>query len=349
MNPQTLLNADMATLSRWVRLGLSWWFRELADMVPASLRDRPSRSARSLAELTADGSVRFWKDGAPDTSAGPHGGAPRTVDLLLPPGSVLVQDMELPRLSAADTRRLVELNLDRYTPFTPDKVYFDAVPIGRPAEGARQRVRLGVIFRERGKAALAQADALGLRVERLGVAGGTGGGALEFDFMRAIRAEEGGDPRRRRRTYLWAACAILLMVNVAVAVGRDMNDVAQLQRLIDVQGPTTALALRLRRTVSAERARRIALLTQRAQHEPLRIVDAATRALPKGQWVARMEWNGRAVRLVGFKKPGFDVAAALRGPALTNPRSLLSDMPTKTVSGDEPFDIMADAAVRRGR
>ena len=87
----------------------------------------------------------------------------------------------------------------------------------------------------------------------------------------------------------------------------------------------------------------MALLTRRSAHEPLRILDAATRALPRGQWVQRFEWNGRAVRLVGFKQPGFDVLTALRGPALTTPRSLLSDIPTKTAAGEEPFDIMADA------
>ena len=87
----------------------------------------------------------------------------------------------------------------------------------------------------------------------------------------------------------------------------------------------------------------MALLTRRSAHEPLRILDAATRALPKGQWVQRSEWNGRAGRLVGFNQPGFDVLAALRGPALTTPRSLLADMPTKTAAGDEPFDVMADA------
>ena len=43
---------------------------------------------------------------------------------------------------------------------------------------------------------------------------------------------------------------------------------------------------------------RAALLARRGDQEPLRIVEEVSRALPPGQWVRRLEWNGRTLRLV---------------------------------------------------
>ncbi|MDR3509127.1 MAG: hypothetical protein P4L64_14635 [Caulobacteraceae bacterium] len=344
MTPQQILNADLGTIGRWARQGLSWWVQELTDLIPPALRRRPRQGTRWLAEMTTlDGPIRLWRHGALAETLVATATPGRSADLLAPRDMVLVRDLEFPRLSAADLHRLVDLNIDRFTPFAADQVYFDTTVIGPVADGAKQRVRLGVITRDRAKAILARADAMGLKVERFGIGGGEDGVTQQFDFMRAVWAEAGGDPTNRRRVWLWAACAGLVAANLLVAVLRDMNDVAQLQRLIDAQQPTVTLALRLRKTVEAERARRLALLTRRSVHEPLRILDAVTRDLPNGQWALRLEWNGRAVRLVGFKQPDFDMLTALHGPALGNARSLLSDMPTKTPNGLTPFDVMADA------
>jgi general secretion pathway protein L len=349
MTLQDLLNADVNSIGPAIRRGLAWWGRELNELLPPSLRERRRRTAKWLAQMSGDGVIRLWRDGVPAGETEAVQVAVRPADLIAPDGAVLVHELDLPRLSGADLHRLMALNMDRYTPFTADLVYFDTVVIDRPADSAKQRVRLGVLSRDRGRALLDRASAAGLKVLRLGVGVGPEARTLEFDFMRAIRLEEGGDPTSRRRTYLWFTCAALVAINVAIAVGRDMNDVGQLQRLVDAQQPTVILAMRLRKTVESERGRRLALLTQRSVHEPLRILDAATRALPAGAWVQRLEWNGRAVRLVGFKPASFDVLTAVQGPALSNPRSLLSDMPPKTPSGQEPFDIMADATPRLSR
>lgn len=348
MTLQQLLNTDLGAIGRWIRLGLAWWGHELAELLPASLRRPRAGKARRLAQMAGDGSIRLWRAGVPEPVMATARASAAPVDLILPPGSVLVRDLELPRLSAADLRRLVDLNLDRYTPFTAEQVYVDTLPLERPADGLRQRIRLAVVLRDRAQALLTQADASGLKVERMGVGAGVDGRELQLDFMRAIR-DQGGAPMSRRRAYLWVACGGLAAANLLTVVLRDVNDVRQLQRLVDAQQPTVALAQKLRSGVEAERAARLALLTRRSAHEPLRILDAATRALPPGQWVQRFEWNGRAVRLVGFKRPDFDLLAALHGPALTNPRSLLADMPVKTPTGQEPFDVMADAVERGPR
>lgn len=342
MTPQELLNADLGAVWRQVLQGLDWWGRELAEMVPPTLRRQLAAGAPWLAQAQSlSGPVELWRGGVlVETldAGGPAGG--RIVDLALPAGAALVQELDLPRLSNADLRRLLELNMDRYTPFRADQVYFDAVVVGGSGEGTRQRVRLGVLEKSRGRAALELAEGLGLTIKRLGLATEGDKPGLQFDFMPAVRQSAG--PQAGLRTWLWAGCAALAAANVAAAVLLDMNDVSLLEQRVAAQRPLAERAGRLRRTVDAEHARRLDLLTRRSAQEPLRILDAVTRGLPTGAWVQRLEWNGRSLRLVGFRPPAVDLAAALRSPALGEVRSLASDMPTKTAAGQAPFDVLVD-------
>jgi general secretion pathway protein L len=345
MTPQNILNADLATIGRWLHTGFVWWIDELSSLVPERYRRNARRRARWTARVDRDGVIQLWRDGRPTQATPPSPSAGWRADVVLPAEAVLVRDLDLPRLSNADLGRMLQANMDRFTPFPAERIYFDAPAFADPDDEARARVRLAVIPRERALEALARARALGLEVERLGTE--DAGGAPAFDFMAAIRADQGGSSGRRRLALWWSACAGLMALNVLAASLMDLRDVRRLAATVEAEQPRVAAATRIHKAAAAEQGVRLALLARRSQNEPLRIVDALTKALPDRQWTHRLEWNGRTVRIVGFKAQGFDVPGALRHtPALTNPRSLLADMPVKTAAGVEPFDVIADSATR---
>jgi general secretion pathway protein L len=321
---------------------------ELAEMTPPALRRSLGGRAPWIAEAQSlSGPVRLIRRGEITETLNRENGPAETgrlVELRAPAAAVLVQELDLPPLSAADRRRLLELNMDRYTPFTAAQVYFDAVVVGTADSEGRQRIRLGVLEKSRARAVLDLAEALGLTVKRLGVAAAADGEAPPFDFMPAVRQDRGEAARLGLRGWLWAGCAALALANVLVAVISDMRDVDRLQEMVDAQRPMVERVARVRTAVEGERRRRLDLLTRRSAQEPLRILDAVSRALPPQAWVERLEWNGRNLRLVGFKPPELDLAGALHGPVLANVRSLASDMPTKTASGQASFDVLADTA-----
>ncbi|WP_277792055.1 hypothetical protein [Caulobacter endophyticus] len=347
MTLQKILNADLATIARWCREGLSWWLDELADAIPARWRSASPRHAPWTARVGADGAMRLWRDGRLIPPEAWSGHTPRRADILLPAQAVLVRRIDLPPLSSRDLRRMLAENMDRLTPFPADRVYFDVLAEGESGHAGRRRLRLAVIPRAQAQAVMEQARVLGLDVERFGVE--AEGGRGDIDFMTAIRDEQGGG-RDLRRSVWWSACAGLVALNVAAAVFMDVRDVRRLEAAVAADQPKVMAAARLRQAVAEGQRMRLDLLTRRSRNEPLRIIDALGKVLPDGQWVHRLEWNGRAVRIAGFKTQGFDVPAALRQtPALTNPRSLLSDMPVRTASGVEPFDVIADSTARGGR
>lgn len=339
MTLQDLLNTDVAALGGWARQGWDWWTGELAQMVPERWR-RSGRAQRPWVELGAEGApVRLWRRGRFTERLEPAPGRALTADVGLPAAAVLQRRLSLPAVGRADLKRLVALELDRLTPFRADQVYFDIELLERDRESGRQALLLAVIPRAEAEAALERAGRHAVTAARLGVVDGEG---LRFDFLEAMRAAGRGGRPDRRLLYGWAAAAGLIALNLAILVFKDMDDIASLQRAVDLQRPTVALALKLRQRVEQEAALRQGLLAQRAHDEPLRIEDAVTRAFPAPQWVERLEWNGHAVRIVGYRDPGFDVLAAIRkSRALGAARALTS--PNATVPGAKPaFDVIAE-------
>uniref|UniRef100_B0T7N5 Fimbrial assembly family protein n=1 Tax=Caulobacter sp. (strain K31) TaxID=366602 RepID=B0T7N5_CAUSK len=345
MTARRVLDADLGEIVRGIQQGWAWWVGELSDMAPASWRRTLRRPTPWSVRAGQDGVLGLWRDGLPvGAMVGPPANA--RADLVLPPEAVLVRDLDIPRLSRADLNRLLTANMDRFTPFSADQVYFDARFVAESGDG-KQRLRLAVIIRERARLILHQARSLGVEIARMGPEARDA--APPIDFLPAIMAAEGGGDRRRLTAW-WTVCATLVALNILTAVMLDMRDVSRLRDVVEAEQPRVEAAGRMRQAVQAEQDTRLALLRRRSQNEPLRIIAALAETLPSGQWVQRFEWNGRTVRVVGFKTAGFDVPNALGAtPTLTNPRSLLSDMPVKAANGREPFDVIADSSTRGPR
>jgi hypothetical protein len=156
--------------------------------------------------------------------------------------------------------------------------------------------------------------------------------------------EETGDPRRRRG---WAAAGALIVLNLAVLVGRDIISVSRAQSAVDVQRPVVEAVTRLRRRVEAEDARRRDWLARGRRADPLRMLNSLTQALPSGASVQHLEWNGETLHIIGLSRTNIDLAAAIRGSgAFSNPRAVSEAATSAPIAGQgssRPFDITADA------
>jgi general secretion pathway protein L len=347
VNLQELLNSemDLASLAALARRGWAWWIDELIGMAPPAWRAALSSKPRLLAEQTDLGGWRYWRDGHPMAGAPAAKAREAGVAVMLAPSAVLSREITVPRMPAADVRRMLALDIDRLSPLAPDLIHFDVEVVDRDVGEGRQRVLLGITPRAGAARLLASARAEGLEVVALGarIEGETPG--MRFDFLPAVLRAAGEKPGGRVRLYWWAAVFALLLANLAVLVGRDMADVARLRAIVDAQAPMTNAVLGLRRRVDTEERWRADFIAQARKAEPLRMLEILTQAVPTGAWVQHLEWNGQTLRLVGFKQPDIDMAAAIRGSgAFTNPRLLAPAGAAPAVPGAQvPFDISADA------
>jgi general secretion pathway protein L len=134
----------------------------------------------------------------------------------------------------------------------------------------------------------------------------------------------------------------LALANLGVAVGRDMLELNALHDKVEAQQPVVDRVVAVRRHVLREEQRRADIVARRTGGDPLRMLDAVTAATPSGAWVDRLAFDGRSVRLSGYRQDQVDMAAALRSaPLLTNVRSSGGDLLTRQAAG-QPFDLTAD-------
>jgi general secretion pathway protein L len=349
MTLQELLNSemDLASLAALARQGLAWWMDELTAMLPPAWRERLSSRPRTWIEPRAAGGWRVWRDGRP--VEGPSGAKTASLDrrsrigLLAPAGAVLLRETAAPRMTAADVRRMLSLDIDRLSPLAPDLIHYDMEVLERGEGEGAQRVVLGIIPRDGAARLLDRARADGFEPVALAAAAERDDLPPRFDFLPQVLEAEGHPSGDRMRLYLWIAVAALILANLGVLVGRDIIDVARVQTMVDGQQPVVDAVMRLRRRVQTEEARRVDLLARGRRGDPLRMLNVVTQALPAGAWVQHLEWNGQSLRLVGFKRSDIDLAAAIRGSgAFTNPRTLASE-PAAGPTPVRPFDVTADA------
>jgi general secretion pathway protein L len=333
------LSADVNTIWPWVRSGLVWWRDELIGMLPVGARAAFEMRPSLTAEPLADGGYRLTRHGRTVMQSLAASGRRRPVTLRLPREAALIREAPAPPVADRDVRRMLELDIDRLTPFRAEQVFVDVVP---GAAGSRSAL-VAAIPRERAIEAFERASSAGLDPRALGLAGATAAEEA-LDFLPRMREAKAVAAPRFGPGMVWGVVALLVLANVGVAVGRDMLRLHGLRQQIEAEQPQVADAQALRRKVLGETRRRDDILQRRAAGEPLRVLDTLTNALPPGAWVDRLAWDGKAVRIGGYRQEQIDVAAALRmSPQVSNVRNSGTEILTRQTAG-LPFDVTADIA-----
>lgn len=348
MNLGEVANTDLGVVGGWLRTGLDWWLEELAGMIPERWRAAGRPRAALIARLEPGGGYSLWDRGEELEPWLPRPGARRNVALALPRSQVLTRELDFPLLPLRDVRRMAALELERLTPFRAEAIHFDLEVAARDVQAGKQRVRLGVVDRAVAADALTAAHALGLEPVAMGMAAEAE--TLRFDFLPFVRAEAAGGQPPARTGWWWGAAAGLAAANIALLVGRDAVDVGALRQAVEAQRGTVAVAMRLKQSVDREGQRRRTLVTRKVVDSPLRVMDAATRALPAGAWAQRFEWTGASLRLAGYRHEDIDVPAALEAsPLFSQVRGAGAD--TQSPAGGAaanytPFDVTATIKAR---
>jgi general secretion pathway protein L len=258
--------------------------------------------------------------------------------IVLPRRMVLLREFEAPAMGMSDVRRMVTHDIDRLTPFRPENVCFDVAQLSVDESG-RQKILLGVLPRKYANEVLARAEAEGIEPVEMKIAGDAGQEVPGLDFLPTAQRSERGSARHI--LYWWGGVGALAAANILLLVARDVSDLDTLQQTVDAQATSVTIAQRVGDRVETESARRGALVQMRKMGSPLRVMNAATQVLPRSTWVQRLEWNGKTVRLAGFKDARFDVLAAMEAaPLFRNARAVAIQTPAK--AGTTPFDVSAD-------
>lgn len=342
MSISDALNVDMKTVGRWLADGVSWWLDELWELIPSRWRTRIAPRWTTIAQVV-DGGFQFWRIGEKTTQPAAWASTARIGPalILLPPEAILERDVDLPALSEKDTRRMIALEIDRLTPFEESEVYYD-ICHNKPA--GEQRTSLAVLRRSYAADILASAEARQIEVTAISVGDCPNEAPPRYDFRPVILRARG--TAGTSRAFWWTLAAALLALNLGLLVWRDAVATDALRAAVVSRQGMAELALRVRERANAEALRRNNFLARRRQSLPLPMIDALTKALPAPIWIQHLEWNGRSVRIAGFKDAKQDILQAIQAsPYFEHAR--LDSVPTSDSVLHQRFELSADVRAPR--
>lgn len=300
-----------------------WWSGELAALVPAGLRLWWRESDR-IVMLSFDGTRAVFERpagarreeiyavelGAADPSLYRVETSQRLLQvagrnyrllLCLPPEQVLQRTLTLPVAVEENLRQALTFELDRYTPFRPEQVYFDYRIVERDTSRRRLSVELAAVPKSAVDQGVAEAAALGLAVDGAVM-------AAEFlqhasdcrDFLPAAARRRKASTRWWWRAGMVVLSSVLLAVLLAIPLWQKRAAaISLLDPLMQARAAsreTDALRDRLRKLVEEHN-----FLPNKKweRYSTLQVLEELSKLLPDDTFVMQFDFDGKTVQIQG--------------------------------------------------
>jgi general secretion pathway protein L len=359
-----LMRAALARLAGLAAMFLRWWGRELAGLVPASLRRLAERRPPVIViDVAGEGlAVGQWSDGVfREVAAAGNGVSERAlrdqierragrrtvkqaqVVLRLPPDKALYKSLLLPAMAEDELASALYYQIDRQTPFASSDVYFDYRVREARDDGKRLAVDLVVVPKAVVDPLRRRLAGLGLAPAAIDVRRAGRDARPEFNLLRSA------EPVSASRTVVFVngalALAAIVLLAVAVYVPLDQRRAVSDDlsgRLAFLRKEADAV---VRLQAEIERLRNEAGLVERQKHAqaPVTIVfEELSRRLPDHTWVTEIQINGPTVRLSGYSSASSSLIALLdESPTFKTPR-FNSPVTSDPETGQERFNLSID-------
>lgn len=350
---------------------LRWWTAELAALLPDSLRAvlRPER--RRLLVVVEDDEVQLvvaGPGGQRELGRLPLAGDPEQarrfdallghnlrgveeVVLRLPPAAVIRKTVSLPLAAQENLREVLSFEMDRYTPFRADWVYYDHAVLERDVRMGRMVVLLTVVPRARLDPLLEALGALGLRPGSVDVApADPDEPGPDVDLMPADRRGRGRRGARLVNRVLLALVGVLAAVAVAVPLVQRHAVVQDLREDLAAVRVEAEQALTLREQLRKSTAEG-AFLVQRKGTEPsvVEVLDELTRLLPDDTWLYRLELEEGTVRMQGESSEAAMLISLIENAPMFSDTRFEAAITKNPQSGDDRFMLSTSLAGGVGR
>jgi general secretion pathway protein L len=300
----------MSTLEAGVqgsRRLFSWWAQELADLVPLALRRWAAQEGkRTIFAVENDGVIHYEDTRGrlvrrtetdlasiepPSRSAGPVG-------IRLPRTACLIRRIELPAAARADFDKILQLDLERSTPFRHQDVYCDHLIDEGIGRDGKVSVRQVVVKRDVLDPILQRLAARNIAVAFADCWDESGKQALPINLLRDSESQP-GVRRRFPPTLILALCALFLACSTVVIALNKYE--AALARLEAETAAAKAKAFATKRSLTGVEASlaEIAELRRLKTAKPpvIRVLDELTRLLPDSAWVSSLKIEGDAIEI----------------------------------------------------
>lgn len=353
MNLDTTIDFDLKRFFRW-------WGGELAFLVPKSLlqhlRERhgsviftPSAQGFEVALLDDDERIvarRSVDVNHPDGFKQLKGQYPAMEKadfvLRLSADQALHKLLYLPAAAQENLRQVVGFELDRYTPFNAEQVYFSLIPLGS-TEHAQLRILLIAAPKPRLDEQLANLTMLGVQPHKVDYA------PAAADFPQTRNAYNLLPDRFRRnggklgQSLQWlagAALMLLLLAAMVLPVWLEGQAVESLQtRIKQLEKQNRAVDLQ-QSEIDALRAETQKLIDIKQQSPALlAVLNELSRLLNDETWLTHLHFSDNRMQIQGQSPAASALIGTLEGSEFFSDVSFVSPLTQDKTSGRERFQI----------
>ncbi|MBS3963127.1 MAG: PilN domain-containing protein [Methylomonas sp.] len=353
MNLHTTIDLDLTGFLRW-------WGKELAFLLPTPvlswLREdhgrfvfRPSASGFQV-EFTsqsqanpgfatvsdAESFIQFRQQ-CPDADKA-------AIVLRLPADQTLSRLLHLPVAAAENVQQVVAFELDRYTPFSTDQVYFAAIAQGK-TEFEHIRVWLVLTpktYLDQQLALLQSWSVRPCRVECDSVPGhGSEAGAC--DLLPSHHRQAGRWWTRSAHAALWIVIALLGLANLLVPVWMDAQAVDRISAEIKALDKQAKAVETQQQEIDAlvDETRKLIAIKQQSP-SLLRVLDELSRLLNDDTWLTNFQYSDKHLQIQGQSPSASALIGILEASEFFTHVSFVSPLTQDKATGRERFQISMD-------
>jgi general secretion pathway protein L len=306
-----------------IRAVLSWWFGELAAMLPARLirwlRPAADRLVLDLAEdslvvghVTAQSRKEIGRLELKDMDTAAQRGAiirlvkgldlrRMVISLRLPRRQALRKTLDLPAAAEQNLRQVLAFEMDRQTPFTSDEVYFDFRIREHNRETRRIGVEMIVLPRTVVDAAVARARGWGLDPAAVDISGEDADASAPLNILPEARGPRQGRFATSIGLALGVVAIALLAAVVYVPLERQRARAETLARDV-AQAKKEAGASRQLQEEIDRLTKQGRFIVEKKKKQPtfIEILNEVTHLLPDDTWLFRLRYFAGDVQTFGY-------------------------------------------------
>jgi general secretion pathway protein L len=305
---------------------LGWWKSELFAALPPAWRARFAGGGPALVSPEGGDWIAWTRSGSALVEAGrariasldaagrraafrrllgEGAGVAPNVWLLLPEATVLRRSVSLPLAAEEALLEAVGFELDRFTPLSAEKAWFDCRVLARDANALRIEVELAVAPRAGAEAILAELRELGATVLGVGFAEDVATASAPLNLLPPERRERPAPSPAALAARVLAGCtAALALFALVYPLWQKRERVITLLPRLDSAKVGADVAERLGREIERIAAEHNFIVGKKqGAHTAVAILEDLSKSLPDTTWVQQLDLRstskGREVQIAG--------------------------------------------------
>ena len=342
-----------------------WWSGELIALAPQWLRQSSASATNALLIEVAPQVIvlRRWlqgtltEQGRLELQPGDHATYSivfqalfnklhkrgERVALWLPDAQCLTKQVELPLATAENLRQVLSFEMDRYTPFKADRVYFDFRVLQRDNQKNRIIVKLVTAPRPAVDGSLELLARWGAPAHAVYVAGTAvpNGDAINLMPTGHLTTE----PSRLRgvNISLLLLTLMLAMAAIAIPIWQKRQAVITLMPMVERARQQATATDALRRELEKLTAEYGFVLDKKQAIPPLVVVlEELSRLLPDDTWVQQFNLKGKELQIQGETASSSKLIALIENSSILHDANFRSPLTKGYTPNSERFHLAAE-------